>query len=169
MKAKVDRYSLFSRLETAGKLNRCVCGGKAIYRNSPCGGIHISCTVCDNRTEDCVHEITPESIEFLRFQWNDRLLHKPWSETLMRKMGAENGSLLVARQFDSVLCGTFDYMDEALDFLKSECKRDFTTDYTLLQLIKYKDGFRTEILATSKVLCYVGQWSGFDASKLEEV
>lgn len=30
------------------------------------------------------------------------------------------------------------------------------TDYTLLQLIQYKDGYHTEILATSKLFSYVG-------------
>lgn len=169
MKAKVDRYSSFSRLSKEGKLNSCTCGGKSIYRTSLCGGVHISCTVCDNRTDDCVHEINSENIEFLRFQWNEQLLSKPWSANLMKTMSAEEGSLVVIRQFDAVVCGVYEYMDDALAFLKSECKRDFTTDYTLFQLIKHKDSYYPSVLATSKVLGYVGNWNGFDMSQMEEV
>ena len=83
----------------------------------------------------------------------------------MEKQGVSDGSIIVVRSWDSVLTYLTDDMDEALLFIKSECKRDFSVDYDLCQLI---NGYLVHI-SNSRILAKVGCWPGFDITLMEEV
>ena len=154
-----------SQLSNACKLNPCPCGHKAIFQKSNCGGLHVACTHCNNRSYECVQDMSPASIERLRLCWNEQLLDLPWSKHLMENQGVSDGSIIVVRSWDSVLTYLTDDMDEALVFIKSECKRDFSVDYDLCQLI---NGYLVHI-SNSRILAKVGCWPGFDITLMEEV
>lgn len=68
------------------------------------------------------------------------------------------------------LCVEYDDMDDALEFIKRECKRDFTIDYSVCQIKeKCEDEYIICHLATSKLLAYVGGFEGFDWGKMSTV
>ena len=165
MKAKINSNAHFSQLVNACKINPCVCGHNAIFQKSPCGGIHIACTHCNNRSYECAPDMTPSSIERLRVGWNEQLLNLPWSKNLMERQGATEGSIVIIRSRDSALMDVTDFIEEALAFIKNECERDFSTDYDLCQIF---NGYPAHI-SNSRILAKVGGWPGFDISLMQEI
>ena len=165
MNVKINNTRYFSQLSTACKINPCICGHNAIYQKSPCGGLQIACTHCNNRSYECAPDMTPSSIERLRVGWNEQLLNLPWSKNLMERQGATSGSIVIIRSSDAVIINVTDNMDEALAFIKNECERDFSIDYDLCQLMNRYPAHITN----SRILAKVGGWPGFDISLMQEI
>lgn len=176
MKAKINSNANFSQLVNACKINPCVCGHNAIFQKSPCGGIHIACTHCNNRSYECAPDMSPSSIERLRMGWNEQLIHLPWSKNLMEIQGANVGSIVIVRSEDSVVVDIHEYIEDSLLFIKNQCKRDFTVDYDLYQLVPTqpflpinKSAAQLRHISSSKILCFVGGFEGFSFDKMQAI
>lgn len=176
MKAKINNTRYLSQLSSSCKINPCVCGHNAIFQKSPCGGIQIACTHCNNSSHECAHDMTPSSIEKLRMGWNEQLIHFPWSKNLMENQGANVGSIVIVRSKDSAVVDIQEYIEDSLLFIKNQCKRDFTVDYDLYQLVPTqpflpitKSDVELRHISSSKILCFVGGFEGFSFDKMQAV
>lgn len=175
MKAKIKiemRRQPVAQPRGIGILNPCQCGcSQPLFRRTDCGGFTLCCPECGTRIDQCVKTLTTENANNLRECWNNSILDAPLTQRFMDELGAENGSLLIVRDEDAVIMSIHNNdIDEALDFIKRECKRDFTIDYSICQFKQIEENdYVTCHIATSKILAYVGQFEGFDYYKMTTV
>lgn len=164
MNARIRRFSAEKpAVQFTGEVNKCpFCGSLPRYTRSSCGGYHLGCKCSNFRTANCTDNLTRENANKLREEWNEMVVDAPLSQLFMDKIGAENGSLCVIRSTDSALLSVYEDMDQALAFLKIECKRNAIVDYDVCQFVQRDDGnYILAHVATSKILSYVGNWEGF--------
>ena len=164
MNARIRRFSAENpAVQFTGEVNRCpFCGSLPRYTRSNCGGYHFGCKCSNFRTASCADNLTRENANKLREEWNEMVVDTTLSQLFMDKIGAENGSLCVIRSTDSALLSVYEDMDQALAFLKIECKRNAIVDYDVCQFVQRDDGnYILAHVATSKILSYVGNWEGF--------
>ena len=164
MNARIRRFSAENpAVQFTGEVNKCpFCGSLPRYTRSSCGGYHLGCKCSNFRTANCTDNLTRENANKLREEWNEMVVDAPLSQLFMDKIGAENGSLCVIRSTDSALLSVYEDMDQALAFLKIECKRNAIVDYDVCQFVQRDDGnYILAHVATSKILSYVGNWEGF--------
>lgn len=120
---------------------------------------------CDLKTR-CIDTFTRDEAIALATEWNAKTLDEVWTEIACAKFNLENGDLLLVRSSDSVIFKNHgDDMDGLLEYLKSECARDFSVSYDICQLL---DGNLVH-LSNSRILAKVGDWKGFDISLMTEV
>ena len=166
MNARIRRFSAENPVVPfTGEVNRCAfCGSLPRYaRSKKCSGYHLGCECGSLRTESCTDNLIRENSNKLREEWNGMVVDAVLSPRFMRKYGAENGSICVIRSTDSALLSVYEDMDQALAFLKIECKRNASVDYDVCQFVQRDDGnYILAHVATSKILSYVGNWEGFD-------
>ena len=165
MNARIRRFSAENpAVPFTGETNPCpFCASLPRYTRSNCGGYHLGCKCSNFRTASCTDNLTRENSNKLREEWNEMVIDATLSQLFMDKIGAENGSLCVIRSIDSALLSVYEDMDQALAFLKIECKRNASVDYDVCQFVQRDDGnYILAHVATSKILSYVGHWEGFD-------
>ena len=161
MNARIRRFSSENPVVPfTGEVNVCPsCGSLPRYTRSN----YLGCECGSLRTESCTDNLIRENSNKLREEWNGMVVDAVLSPRFMRKYGAENGSICVIRSTDSALLYVYEDMDQALAFLKIECKRNASVDYDICQFVRRDDGnYILAHVATSKILSYVGNWEGFD-------
>lgn len=165
MNARIRKFSSENPVVPfTGEANRCpFCGNFPRYTRSNCRGYHLGCECESIRTDSCTDSLIRENANKLREEWNEMIVDAVLNPRFMRKYGAENGSICVIRSTDSALLSVYEYMDDAIAFLKIECKRNASVDYDICQFVQRDDGnYILAHVATSKILSYVGNWEGFD-------
>lgn len=165
MNARIKRYSSENPVVPfTGEVNRCpFCGSLPRYTRSNYGGYRLGCKCSNFRTASCTDNLTRENANKLREEFNEMVVDATLSQLFMDKIGAENGSLCVIRSIDSALLSVYEDMEDALAFLKIECKRNASVDYDICQFVRNENGnYILAHVATSKILSYVGNWEGFD-------
>lgn len=166
MNARIRRFSSENPVVPfTGEVNRCAfCGSLPRYaRSKKCSGYHLGCECESIRTDSCTDSLIRENANKLREEWNEMVVDAVLNPRFMRKYGAENGSICVIRSTDCALLSVYEDMDQALAFLKIECKRNASVDYDVCQFVQRDDGnYILAHVATSKILSYVGNWEGFD-------
>lgn len=145
----------------SGVFNSCpICSKLPRYTRSNCGGYHLSC--CGIRTKSCVANLTKENANALREEFNYIVRNSELSEAFVSKYRIENGDLVILKSEDDSIFASFDSIQDAIACMKQECKKNFATDFDLMQVIRMPNGsYRFEHIATSKILCFVGEWPGF--------
>lgn len=165
MNARIRRFSAENpAVPFTGEVNRCpFCGSLPQYTRSNCGGYHLGCKCSNFRTANCTDNLNRENANKLRDEWNEMAVDAVLSSRFMRMYGAENGSICVIRSIDSALLSVYEDMEDALAFLKIECKRNASIDYDVCQFVRNENGnYILAHVATSKILSHVGNWEGFD-------